>query len=150
MFGEDLATAEAAGPWPTTFPAARYCRAHWLMARPTSEVDAPEGVDLEGRSAWITGTWERGGAAEAFEIDTWWPHGRLDAMSDVVDPEALAAARADKGAWVARVTVARSLGGLFDGIELAEASPEEIAGSVLSNLAEKAEIRVELWRPEGG
>jgi hypothetical protein len=150
MFAEDLTSPDDAGPWPTTFPAARYCYAHWLAAKPIGEVDVKEGVDLENRSMLIAGTWERDGVSKGFEVDTWWPQARLDALTDILGAEALAAARADGKAWAARVTVERDLGGLFDGIDFETASDAELAGQVLSNLAEQAETRVELFRPEGG
>jgi hypothetical protein len=58
---------------------------------------------------------------------------------------------ADDGeARVARITVKRSLGTLFDGIDLASATDEVLAGRVLENLALHVEAKVELWSLTGG
>lgn len=150
MYAEDLLHPEPAGPWPMTFEAKRYCRAHWLIARATAKLSAPPSVAplLDGRSLYLAGTWERGGARRAFTVDTWWPAGHLRDLDEVLDPSALAAARADGGAYAARVTVKRDLGAMFDGIDFETASEEVITGLTVENLAARAELKVELFRPE--
>lgn len=132
-------------PWSAAFPAARYCRVHWLAGRGDPRVDSPEGIDLQGRSLVLNGTWERDGARHDLAVSTWWPQGYLVDLDAVTAPAA-----ADEGeARVARITVKRSLGTLFDGIDLASATDEELAGRVLENLALHAEAKVELWSLTG-
>lgn len=124
-------------PWSAAFAAARYCRVHWLAGRGDQRLDAPEGIDLQGQSLVLAGTWERDGASHDLAVSTWWPQGYL------VD---FVAAGADDGeAKIARITVKRSLGTLFDGIDLATSSDDQVAGLVLENLAAHAESTVELW-----
>ena len=83
------------------------------------------------------GRWERDGVRGDLAVSTWWPQGYL------VDLDA--AAPDDGEAKIAQITVKRSLGSLFDGIDLASATDEQVAGSVLENLALHAESKVELW-----
>lgn len=150
MHPEDLANPTNAGPWPSVFPATRYCRAHWLVARPTAPLDAATDVDLEGRSVRVTGTWDLGGEPQPFEVDTWWPYGHSVELADATDPDALAEADADGEARVANVTVMRRLGAIFDGIDFAEASHDQIAGRLLDNLLTSSELHVELVKSDGG
>ena len=137
---EDLTgSLEPRRPWSAAFAAARYCRVHWLAGRADSRVDSPEGVDLQGQSLVLTGTWERDGASHELAVSTWWPQGYL------VDLDAGGGDGPDDGeARVAQITVKRSLGSLFDGIDLATATAAELAGSVLENLALHAETKVTL------
>jgi hypothetical protein len=142
---EDLTgSLEPHRPWSAAFAAARYCRVHWLAGRGDQRLDAPEGIDLQGQSLVLAGTWERDGASRDLAVSTWWPQGYL------VDLQPSAGDAADDGqARIAQITVKRSLGTLFDGIDLATASADQIAGSVLENLAQHAESRVELWSLTG-
>jgi hypothetical protein len=124
-------------PWSAAFAAARYCRVHWLAGRGDPRVDSPEGIDLQGLSLVLAGTWERDGVRHDLAVSTWWPQGYLVDL-DATAPD-------DGEARIARITVKRSLGTLFDGIDLAIATDEQIAGSILENLALYAEVKVELW-----
>jgi hypothetical protein len=129
-------------PWSAAYAAARYCRVHWLAGRGDQRLDSPDGIDLQGQSLVLAGTWEQGGVLHELAVATWWPQGYL------VD---LRASAPDDGeARVAQITVKRSLGSLFDGIDLATATDAEIAGSVLENLAAHAEAKVTLWSLAGG
>lgn len=147
MHAEDLTRLDDAGPWPSVFPKTRYCRAHWLVARATTPSDAPAGVDLGQTSVRVAGTWERDGEAHDFAIDTWWPQGHLQDLGDVTDPAEIAAARADGEARWAWITVRRRLGVLFDGIDFAVDSDDQVAGTLVDNLVSSAEMRVELRWP---
>ena len=139
---EDLTgSLEPRRPWSAAFAAARYCRVHWLAGRADLHVDSPEGIDLQGQSLVLAGSWERDGVRRDLAVSTWWPQGYL------VDLEA--AAPDDGEARIAQITVKRSLGSLFDGIDLASASDEQLAGSVLENLALHAESKVALWSLTG-
>jgi hypothetical protein len=143
---EDLTgSLEPHSRWSAAFPAARYCRAHWLAGRSGKLVDSPEGIDLQGRSLVLAGTWERDGALHDLAVSTWWPQGYLVDLDAV-----MTAAAADDGvARIADITVKRSLGTLFDGIDLASATDEELAGRVLENLALHVEVKAELWTLAG-
>jgi hypothetical protein len=135
---EDLTgSLEPHRPWSAAFAAARYCKVHWLAGRADPRVDSPVGVDLQGQSLVLAGTWERDGARHDLAVSTWWPQGTL------VDLDA--AAPDDGEARIAQITVKRSLGSLFDGIDLASATDEQVAGTVLENLALHAESKVSLW-----
>ena len=143
---EDLTGDLAPGrPWSAAFPAARYCRVHWLAGRGDLRVDAPEGIDLQGLSLVLAGTWERDGARHDLAVSTWWPQGYL------VDLDPLLGAKApdDGEARVAQITVKRSLGSLFDRIDFASAGSEEIAGRILENLALSTEATVALLTLSG-
>lgn len=141
---EDLTgSLEAHRPWSAAFPAARYCRVHWLAGRGDPRLDSPAGIDLQGLSLVLAGTWERDGARGDLAVSTWWPQGYLVDLDAVTAPGWPAAA-SDGEARVAEITVKRSLGSLFDGIDLARASDEELAGRVLENLALYTEATVEL------
>jgi hypothetical protein len=146
-FADDLAHPADSGPWQSVFAPTRYCRAHWLVARATSALDAPPGVDLGGSSMQISGSWSRADESGPVAVDTWWPHGHLDDLAPLIDPAELAAARADGVSRVARVTVERPLGGMFDGIDFAAASNDQVAGLVLDNLAAQARLKVSLFDP---
>ena len=138
---EDLTgSLEPRQPWSAGFPAERYCRVHWLAGRGDARVDSPDGVDLQGLSLVVAGTWERDGERRDLAVSTWWPQGYL------VDLDTLVIAKApdDGEARVAHITVKRSLGTLFDGIDLASATGEVLAGRALENLARYTEAHVEL------
>ena len=138
---EDLTGDLAPGrPWSAAFPAARYCRVHWLAGRGDARVDAPPGIDLQGLSLVLAGSWERDGVRHDLAVSTWWPQGYLVDLDDLV----AAKAAEDGVARVARITVKRSLGSLFDRIDFAGAREEEIAGRALENLALHTEATVAL------
>ncbi|MEZ4300869.1 MAG: hypothetical protein R3B70_38400 [Polyangiaceae bacterium] len=131
----------------TGFTAARYCRAHWLLARPTEATSGAGGVSMANRSLLLTGVFERGQATGAFTIDTWWPRGQLLDLAETMDGGEHEAARRDGGARHAFVTVTRHLGEMFDGIDFEVASQEQIDGRVIDNLVTGTDIEIELWRP---
>jgi len=131
----------------TGFAASRYCRAHWLLARPMSPTSGPDDVEMANRSLYVTGTYERDGKVEPFVIDTWWPEGNLQDLAGVLGEEAFSAARADGGARHAFVTVRRSLGTLFDGIDFEVASKDQVAGRTIDNLAGSVRFEGVLWSP---
>jgi hypothetical protein len=128
-----------------SFPPARYCRAHWLLARPTSPTTGPADIAMANRSLVLTGTFERDGEAHDLAVDTWWPQGRLVDLEAAIAPEALAAARKDGRARHAFVTVTRHLGRLFDGIDFEATTDDQVAGLVIDNLVAGSEIHAELW-----
>lgn len=131
----------------TAFPAARYCRAHWLLARPTDPATGAEGVSMENRSIVVTGTFERGGERVDFGIDTWWPHGSLLDLPDIIGSPEYEVARRDGGARHAFVRVIRHLGTMFDGVDFEVASQDQIDGTVIDNLVDGTDMEIELWAP---
>jgi hypothetical protein len=134
----------------TSFAAARYCRAHWLLARATEPTTGAEGVSMENRSLVLKGTFERDGEAVPFAIDTWWPHGALLDLPATMDPIDHEAARRDGAPRHAFVTVTRHLGRMFDGIDFEAASQDQIDGTVIDHLTGDADIDVVLWAPGEG
>jgi hypothetical protein len=62
----------------------------------------------------------------------------------VADATSLAAADQDDRPRTAHVTVVRDAGALFDGIDFAAASADQIAARMLDNLVGTATMRVEL------
>jgi hypothetical protein len=144
---EDLAHPVDAELGAVSFPPVRYCRAHWLVARGKGVLDAPEGVDMLGRSVRLSGTWSRGTASGEIAIDTWWPQGRLVDLEEVVAPDALAEARQDGRTRFAFVTVRRPLGRAFDGIEFETATDAQVAGRLLDNLVGGTTLAVTLEAP---
>ncbi len=143
---EDL-TAPRESEASTSFAASRYCRAHWLLARPMSPTSGPDDVSMDHRSLYVTGTYERDGKMEPFAIDTWWPEGNLQDLSDILGEQAYSAAREGGEARHAFVTVRRSLGTLFDGIDFEVASKDQLAGLAVDNLAGSVQFEVALWTP---
>jgi hypothetical protein len=131
----------------SSFAPARYCRAHWLLARPMTKTSGPGDVSMDHRSLYVTGTFERGGAEKPLVVDTWWPEGRLVDLSDVVDESAYAAARDDGQARHAFVTVTRHLARMFDGIDFEVATADQIQGKMIDNLVGSADVEVKLWAP---
>ncbi|MFT3763951.1 MAG: hypothetical protein QM820_00260 [Minicystis sp.] len=147
MHAEDLVHLADAGPWPSAFPAARYCRAHWLVARATAKTDAPAGLDFAQTSVRVAGTWERDGETGAVSVDTWWPQGNVQDLADVTDPATLAEASADGEMRWAYIDVTRKLGVLFDGIDFATDSEDQVAGKLIDNLVSNARMKITLRRP---
>jgi hypothetical protein len=146
---EDLTRLDDAELGASSFPPALYCRAHWLVARPTGEQIAPEGVDMSGSSVRLAGSWSRGGASGEFSIDTWWPQAILLNIEDAASPEDLEQAREDGASRFAIVTIRRPLGRAFDGIDFDSdaVTEDQIAGWLLDNLVAGADLSIELWSP---
>lgn len=143
---EDLANPTDQGDFRTVFPAAAYCRAHWLLAIPGSGPGGL-GMDVAQTSIEIKGTWSRGGQSGELRVRTWWPEARIvDVAAVVADPAALRAAQSDGAPRNARVTVERRLGGLFDSIDFATAGSDQITGQILINLVDTSRVRVDLDR----
>ena len=145
---EDL-TAPRDAELDSSFAAARYCRAHWLVARPLAATKGPADVPMEGRSLLVTGAAERDGRLHEIAIDTWWPDGLLVELTEAAAADALRAAGSDGEPRHAFVTVTRHLGRLFDGIDFETASGDEVTGLVLENLVGGADVEVALWAPGG-
>lgn len=145
---EDL-TAPATATVDTSFAAARYCRSHYLLARPMTATKGPADVPMEQRSLFVTGTFERGGVKGEIAIDTWWPQGKLVDLDLAMEAGAFDAARASGEAHHAFVTVTRHLGHLFDGVDFEVASEDQVAGLAIDNLVRGVDFEVVLWAPGG-
>jgi hypothetical protein len=146
---ENLARPEDSTWWSTAFPAQRYCRAHWLVARATAAVDAPPEAMLPERSLQLQGAWSRGTKSGLIDIDTWWPRGTLRDLSAITPTSELAhASEANEPASVVSIRVERTLRTLFDGIDFETESAAVIADAVLVNVTARATMRAHVWSPE--
>lgn len=146
---EDLTNLDDAELGASSFPPAVYCRAHWLVARPTGEQIEPESVSMGGSSVRLAGSWSRGGDSGAFSIDTWWPQAILIDIEDAAIPDDLEQAKRDGASRFAFITIRRPLGRAFDGIDFgsSDVTEDQIAGFFLDNVVAGADLSVELWSP---
>lgn len=145
LLAEDLTRLGDAELGASSFPPARYCQTHWLVARATGEQLAPEGIAMESSSLRVSGTWSRAGITMPFAIDTWWPQAIL---ADIAAPDdELATAGADGKTHFAFITIRRALGRAFDGIPFETATDDQVAGTLLNSLVAGADVTVELWSP---
>lgn len=146
---EDLTYLDDAELGASSFPPAHYCRAHWLVARPTGEQISPEGVEMGGSSVRLSGAWSKGNASGTFSIDTWWPHAILVDIEDAASPEDIEQAREDGASRFAFITIRRPLGRAFDGIDFGsdDVTEDQIAGWLLEHIVAGADLSVELWAP---
>lgn len=144
-FIEDLAHPEDIEFGELSFPAARYCWTHWLVARGEEGIAPVEGIDMSGSSIKLWGTFSRNGQSEAFTIDSFWPSSKLDEIDSIVD-EAQRIALQQNIAY-AIVNIKRPLSHLFDGIDFESASQDQIAGQVLDNLTLLSEWSFTPWVP---
>jgi len=117
-----------------SFEPATYCHVHWLVAKADEGTVAPDGTDLSGVALQLTARWEGAETSGALNLSTEWTNGVL---LDFGVSEGTLADEAVHG----EVTVVRSLGGLFDGIDPTLHTELEIAWALLSNLVEQAEVR---------
>ncbi|MBK8257515.1 MAG: hypothetical protein IPK82_33205 [Polyangiaceae bacterium] len=131
----------------TAFTPARYCRAHWLLARATNPTQGAIGPDMAQRSLYIKGFYEKEGKRSSFLIDTWWPHGLLVDLSDLTQSTEYENARRDGEPRHAFVTVTRSAATLFNGIDFETATNDELTGLTLNNLVDHTMVDVTLWNP---
>lgn len=143
---EDL-TKPASLEFSTAFTPARYCRAHWLVARATNPTQGAAGPDMTQKSLFIKGFYEHGAQRGSFLVDTWWPHGLLADLSDLTQSAEYENARRDGEPRHAFVTVTRSAATLFDGIDFETASNDELTGLALNNLMDHTTVEVTLWNP---
>jgi len=133
-----------------SFSPADYCGVHWLLARPLTATRGASDVDMSERSVLLKGTILRDGEARPLHVDTWWPHGALASLDELVPAEKLAEVRARGGAHYALVRVTRKLASMFDGIDFFVDGDDRVAGTIVDRLAEDARFEVELWSPSVG
>jgi hypothetical protein len=109
-----------------------YCRAHYLVARADTEVANVSSDELSRNSLVLHGTWNAADGAS----------GRVDVVSSLASGVYLdlpVPIDVD-GPWT--VTVSRDLGRLFDGIDFAAASENDIERAVLTSLVDHASVSV--------
>lgn len=118
---------------------ARYCSAHYLVARAddeTADESWPEDVDMWRIALHLEGTWRAAGDEEAtpFEIRTNLGNARLDALAEALDTST----------GSATLTVYRELGTLFDGVdfETEGADNDALARGVLAALIDHTELEI--------
>ena len=133
-----------------SFSPADYCGVHWLLARPLAATRGASDVDMSERSVLLEGTILRDGEVRPLHVDTWWPHGALASLDELVPAEKLAEVRARGGAHYALVRVTRKLASMFDGIDFFVDGDDRVAGTIVDRLAEDARFEVELWSPSVG
>ena len=129
-----LATVDAA---PMEVPPRRYCTLPVRVARPPGAPAAvlPGGIDLSRTSLFVRGRWTvPGGKPLPFIIQT--------ARADGVLLPLPAPGVIDTGRQDARVTVWRSVGTLFDGVDLPQMEPAEVERRAMRNLRDS--VRLEL------
>lgn len=142
---EDLARPVASSGHAALFAPTRYCRAHWLVARATDSATSHLRGEAVGSSLALLGSWSRAGRGGRLSLRTWWTHGHLARIADVVDgglPQHDAPLGAD-------VVITRRLGALFDGVDPEALSEDELSWRVLDNLARGAVVRARLSVPKG-
>ncbi len=108
-----------------------YCQAHYLAARPRGT--GPGATVLE-----LTGEWSRdsGARSGSFEIRSTAAYGEIKEL--LSGPDGLPAPRSIVGGL--EVSVVRSLGSLFDGIDFASANPDELGMALTRTLVSKARV----------
>lgn len=112
-----------------------YCRVHYLIARgPEGIASLPTDVAMEGTSLYLTGTWRLGqGDETSFEWRTASPTALFGELEGTLNS-------ANTGA---EVTITRSLGRLFDGVDFAVMTADEGEKQALLNLRKQALITLE-------
>ena len=133
---EPLAAPAARTLGDRSFDPTSYCTVHWLVAR-ADEGTESDGVDLSGVALSLQARWSGPDGEGALSFETEWTNG---ALLDLTIEEA----RQSGEAVAAEITVVRSLGGLFDGVDPATQSELAIAWSVLENLMAGSRLRVEV------
>jgi len=120
-----------------SFPAARYCRVHYLAAAPDGEGAADSGEPpltllLEGSAR------DANGVVTQVHVRSALAHGRTIDL-----PAALGPSPSEESTL--EVTFTRSLDGLLDDLELASADAKEIERGALRNLVSQMKVGVR-WR----
>lgn len=130
-----------------SFPAARYCYAHWLVARGEEGVGSPEGLDMIGFSFRLSGTFARNGITKDFSVDTFWPSAKLDEIDTIVDERIRIQLQQNQVVAYAFVNVTRPLARLFDGIDFESASKDQITGKIVDQLTALSVWTIDVWAP---
>ncbi len=134
---EGLGSPGPAGLGALSFGAATYCSVHWLVASADEGALAPDGTDLSDVALSVSARWQGAETAGALDLSTEWTNGVL------LDLQVVPSDLGDEPVH-GRVTVVRSLGHLFDGVDPTVHTDLQIAWALLSNLVEQAEVRFEL------
>jgi hypothetical protein len=125
---ENLAQPVAQTLGPKVLPTARYCQGFWLASPPppAQSGDAPR-ISLQ-----VHAKWQKAEKHGVLALETWLPDAKMQDVPGL--PEA---------SGPATIQVTRYLGGMFDGIDLANAPTPAMAWTVLHKLMREAEWVVE-------
>ncbi len=113
-------------------PAARYCEAHYLVARADDETrDMPAAIDLDRKSLYLAGTYRAPGetVVKPFEVDTSLANGVIHPLATSDDTSGI-----DLGSENVQVVIERPLAGLFDGAAFETMSASVIERQILTSL----------------
>jgi hypothetical protein len=137
---EPLATPQPVSLEPVPLDTGIYCSAHYLVARAETKARGlPDEFNMVGTSLYVVGTAALdGGEPQPFSIWSTLPVGELMSWSEPVSPVDLSRGSVD-------VTITRDLGRLFDSVEFATMSSENIEKTMLLGLINR--LRVELTAP---
>ena len=125
---ENLAQPAAQQIGPKTVPTAQYCQGYWLASPPPPA----QSGDLPRTSLRLHATWQKADKRGELNLETWMPDAKMQEVPGLP---------AANGAATIRVT--RYLGGMLDGIDLANAPTPAMAWTVLHNLMRETEWVVE-------
>ncbi len=130
---EDLVAGQALVLDPGTIETAEYCGFNWLLAR------GDEGTVYEGTTLALQAVWQApDGAWGELAVQTDWADGRL---LDWVDLDTTGLEPND-APYDLELVVERDLGRLFDEIDLATATDNEVPWALLENLLDHARVEV--------
>lgn len=132
-----------------SFPAARYCWAHWLVARGEAGIAPKDGIDMAGSSIKLKGTSSRNEKTFSFSVDTFWPASKLDEIDLIVNQDDLMQLKENPSPAYMMIQIQRPLSRLFDGIDFETATPEQIQGMVLDHLSGLSVWNADVWVPGG-
>lgn len=141
---ESLRSPETLDLGEVSFPAAAYCKVHYLIARADGRArELPRDVDLLGTSLHLAGSVKPpGGAGEApLAVHTSLANGALRDIPVETRGDPATAARAS-------ITVRRELDRIFDGIDFSTASAPSVERRILTNLVNHTSVHVHLEPPE--
>ena len=143
---ESLAQPIAAQLETHSVPKASYCQVHYLIARAAGAVqNQPEDRRMDGLSLWVEGEYVAPDAitAKPFIIKSSLAWGTITtaiASEETSNPAPRIAL--SSGQPIARVTLHRNLGSMFDGVDFETMSESEQAKTILRSLARSVEMRV--------
>jgi len=113
-------------------PAARYCEAHYLVARADEETrDMPDSIDLARKSLYLTGTYRAPDETEvkSFEVETSLANGVIHPLVHAGETTGIDLGQAD-----VQIVIERPLAGLFAGVAFDTMSTSAVERQILTAL----------------
>jgi hypothetical protein len=127
---ETIGDAEDRRLGPISFPAKRYCRAHWVSAPADTSTAGAEAAGMIGAAMVLEGTWEQGSEGGRFAWRSTLASGALSEFPSLAGPDAT-------------VHVVRTLDTLLDGVDFRAATAATASRTLLLNLATQTHLEVE-------